>query len=144
MDPLTITGTVIAISGHVFSTAQALYNLRQRYKTAKPMIESMHSELMTIGACLGLFQNVILRDIEDFQNILTSQLGLEQIIDTSLTDCTVIYSAVADEVQKLSENVESTTTRIKYSWNEAVMTPLLDQLRGHRTALADVVQIFQM
>ncbi|ORY15240.1 hypothetical protein BCR34DRAFT_585145 [Clohesyomyces aquaticus] len=144
MDPLTITGTVIAISGHVFSTAQALYNLRQRYKTAEPMIKSMHSELMMIGACLGLFQNVISSDIGDFQKILTSQPGLERIIDTSLTDCTVIYSAVADEVQKLSENVESTTTRIKYTWNEAAMAHLFDQLREHQKALADVVQIFQM
>jgi tRNA A37 threonylcarbamoyladenosine dehydratase len=144
MDPISITTAVLSITARCLTTARALYALRERYKHAQMTISAIYSESTVISASLGHVQNLLLSKAESLASKLKSREELENILDTSLTGCTLVYSILHDEVQKLSNKGETAAAKASAVWKEETMKELLQQIRGQQTALTLLIQALQM
>jgi hypothetical protein len=144
MDPISITGTVLAITGKCLTTARTLYALREKYKDAQITITAIYSESRVIGASLGHIQSIILENPDSLQSNLKTRPELESIFDHALTGCMLVYSVLDEEVEKLNDNAESAWNRASAVWKEDTMKDLLQQIRGQQIAISLLVQVLQM
>jgi hypothetical protein len=144
MDPLTITSTVISISARCIHTAKAIYDLRERYRHAQVIIESIHSQSTLISAALGNIQGLICKSPAAIQITLESRDDLVKIFDQALTGCVMVYSVLDDEIQKLYDAPDSVQSRVQTLWKEQTMKDLLQELQSQRGALSFLLQTFQM
>lgn len=107
-------------------------------------ISAMYSERKVISASLGHIQSLILTNPEILRSNLQSRPDLENILDSALTGCILVFSVLDDEVQTLHRNVTYIGTRVAQLWEEGTMTDLLTQIRGQQTALSLLIQALQM
>ena len=144
MDPLSITGTVLAITACCVKSAKGLYSLRERYKHAHLVISAIYSEITVISASLSRVQGLILTKPETFEWNLKSQPQLEIILDTALTGCMLVFSILDDEVTRLVQHGDSMRARAAAIWNEDVMQQLLGQIRAQETSLTLLIAALQL
>jgi hypothetical protein len=144
MDPISITGTVLAITAKCLTTARTLYTLREKYKDAQLTITAIYSESRVIGASLSHIQSIILESPEVLHSNLQTRPELESIFDHALTGCMLVFSVLDEEVEKLNNNVESAWNRATAVWKEDTMKDLLQQIRGQQIAISLLIQVLQM
>jgi hypothetical protein len=143
MDPITITTTVIALTGRCLGTAKTLYHLRDHFKNSQMTISAIYSECTVISASLGHVQSLVLTNPEILRSNLQSRPELESVLDSALTGCVLVFSILDDEVQALNRNVSALSTRVAHLWKEGTMSDLLTQIRGQQTALSLLIQALQ-
>lgn len=144
MDPLSITGTVIAITAQCLSTAKTLYGLREKFKEAQFTISTIYSESRVIAASLSQVQMLVLKDPEHVQSDLETRPELESLFDNALTGCMVVYSALEKEIQDLNIHPSSVRERAAIVWKEDTMKGLLQQIQGQQGTLSLLIQTLQM
>jgi hypothetical protein len=150
MDPLSITNTVLCLTGRCLSTANALYSIREKFKNAQMTISAIYSESTVIAASLGYVQNLLLTNPDVLRSNLQSRPELAGILDTALTGCLLVFSVLDDEVQKLMVDDRSPSSfsglrrNVQYLWKEDTMNALLGQIRGKQIALTLLTQTLQM
>jgi hypothetical protein len=148
MDPLTITGSVLAITARCLTTVLALHGLRARFQHAQTTISALCSESTIMSASLAQIQNLILSNPDALTSHLQQRPELVSTFDTVLTGCMVVFSVLDDEVQRLfpsnaNENA-GLLDRARVVWKEDIMNDLLSQIRGQQGALTLLVQALQL
>ena len=148
MDPLSLTVSVLTVTGACLATAKALNGLLGIYKDAQKTIVAICSETSIISASLVQIQSLLIRDAQALTSRFDCRDELKATFDTALTGCMVIFSCLDDEVQKLASYANgsetSWVTKAKYLWKEDTMKEYLQQLRGQQTAIMLLIQLLQM
>jgi hypothetical protein len=147
MDPLSITSTVLSLTGRCLSTANTLYAIRGKYSNAHMTISAIYSESTVIAASLGYIQNLLLTNPDVLRSNLNARPELANTLDMALTGCLLVYSVLEEEVQKLSAGegfAPSFKKKVQYIWKEETMNDLLGQIRGKQSALTLLTQVLQM
>ncbi|KAF2727460.1 hypothetical protein EJ04DRAFT_557379 [Polyplosphaeria fusca] len=148
MDPLTITSTVIGVSGRCLRSARALHDLCGKYKDASMTINAIYSETMVLSTSLAHIQALCTKNPEALRSTLNDQPQVEQTFDQALTGCVLVYSVIDDEVQRLyngmgKEGMSGAISKSKLLWKEEAMRDVLVQIRGQQTALSLLVAVLQ-
>jgi hypothetical protein len=144
-EPISITAAVLAVSDRCLSTARAISALRHKFKNAQITISAIHSESTVISASLSLIYNLIQRDPEALRSNFATRPELEGAFDTALTGCTLIFTVLDDEIQKLHVDGElGIGGRVRVIWKDETMKELLQQIRGQQSALLLLTQALQM
>lgn len=99
MDPISITASVLGITSKCLSTAKLLYTLREKFKNSQMTISAIYSECTVISASLGHIQGLVLTNPHMLRSNLESRPELENILDTGLTGCVLVFSVLDDEVK---------------------------------------------
>lgn len=151
MDPLSVTASVAGIATACLLTAKTLNNLRSKFQDAQMTIAAICAETTVIGTTLAKIQGILLNN----PHVLTAEIhdapGLEiqATFDIALTGCTVIYSCLDIEVQKLKQYANGSeqpdwTTKAKVYWKDDTMKELLGNLRGQQGAISLLISVLQM
>jgi hypothetical protein len=79
---------------------------------------------------------------------LSTNDTLSQSFDIALTGCTVTFSVLDNELDKILKHSEregklEVRQRAKFVWNEAVLSEAMAELRGQREALNLLVTVVQ-
>lgn len=145
MESLSLSVSVITVTGACLSTAKALNGLLGKYKDAQKTIVAICSETSMISASLVQTQSLLIRDAQALTSRLQARHELEATFDTALTGCMVVFSCLDNEVQKLAACVNGSetgwATKAKYLWKEDTMKEYLQQLRGQQTAITLLLQL---
>ncbi|KAK0513620.1 hypothetical protein JMJ35_003984 [Cladonia borealis] len=148
MDPISI-GTTIASLVKTFTTgAQTCNALLSKYKHAPQTLASIHTECTTIKLALSHVYWLVNSDSELLSSQLDAQGPLAETFDVALTGCTVAFSLLDVELQKLCQQSKekesfSTKERIRFVWNEDLARSLLDDMRGLQGAVTLLLTALQ-
>ncbi|ORX96295.1 hypothetical protein BCR34DRAFT_619730 [Clohesyomyces aquaticus] len=148
MDPLTITATVVKLSGTCLSTAKTLYHIRNTYKDAPMYIVSMCSETTVISASLSRLQSILL-GTSALSDLLQSRPDLTFALDAALTGCMVIFSCLDDELSHITAKSSqkgdiSWKSKARMVWNRDRLRELLEGLRGLQLSINLLLQLLQV
>ena len=149
MDPLSIAGTVLSITGACVTAAKALNDLRGRYNLVSFTLGSICSETTAISASLAQIQHAVLQNSGTLADILDRKPELANTMDNALIGCSVVFAALNQELEKLEADLARAAragwkVKAKALWKEDQMKEMLSQLRGQQTALSLLLQALQM
>ena len=164
MDPLTIVGTVVivyrpslcpiakslkvSLIASSAATARALFDLQSKYTNAPTTIVAICSEAAVIGASLSQIQTLLFHKSES-AGYFESRPELADVLDVSLTGCTVVLSCLDEEIRRMPDTPVQTTgftlrNKARVVWNQDKLRDLLESLRGQQTAINLLIQLLQM
>jgi hypothetical protein len=151
MDPLSITASVAGIAGACLATAKTLSDLRSKYKDAQMTIAAICAETTVIGTTLAKIQGILLNNPQALTAQIQAVPGLElqATFDIALTGCSVIYSCLDIEVQKLKADASGAdgpgwTERAKFLWKEDTMKDLLNHLQRQQGSISLLISVLQV
>ena len=106
------------------------------------------SEAAVIGASLSQIQTLILCKSES-EGYFKPRPELADVLDVSLTGCTVVLSCLDEEIRRMSDTRLRTTgftlrNKARVVWNQDKLRDLLESLRGQQTAINLLIQLLQM
>jgi len=106
------------------------------------------SEASVIGASLSQIQTLLLGKSESAR-YFESRPELANVLDVSLTGCTVVLSCLDEEIRRMSDTPLQTTgftlrNKARVVWNHEILRDLLESLRGQQTAINLLIQLLQM
>ena len=148
MDPLSISTAVASLVTTCTNAATLCNALIGKYKRAPKTLASIRTECTTVKAGLSYVYFLINRDAELFSSQLHAEGPLAETIDVALTGCTVTFSLLDCELQKLynkSSDREGLRwkDKMRYIWDENLAKELLDQMRGLQSAVSLVLNAIQ-
>jgi hypothetical protein len=150
MDPLSITASVAGIATACLATAKTLNDLRNKYLDAQMTIAAICSETAVVGATLAKIQGILLGNPQVLKAEIEGIPGseIQNTFDVALTGCSVIYSCLDVEVQKLRKAAGGASDpgwaeKAKFLWKEDRMKELLENLRGQEISITLLVSILQ-
>jgi hypothetical protein len=149
MEPLSITAAVVTLIARFAETALAFNSIRTKYNHASVTITSIATECTVVGAALSQIQTVILRAPQVTSSHFDQSSQLATYFETAITACAMTLSVLHEEVNKLvgdGENFHGVTrmARVRYIWNEAFMSQLLQQIRGLHSAINLLLNALQL
>ena len=142
-------GSVIALTAGCFRAARGLYELREKYKDASMTITAIYTESNVIATSLACIQQLCSKNPEALQSTLREGPELHTRFDEALTGCTLVYSVLENEVERLHSGIhqngaKSSVEKFKLLWKEEAMQEVLTQIRGQQTALSLLINILQL
>ena len=148
MDPITIGTTVASLVTTFTKGAQTCNDLLSKYKQAPQTLASIHTECTTIKLALSHVYWLVNSNTELLASQLDARGPLAETFDVALTGCTVTFSLLDIELQKLcqqskDESTYGTKERMKFVWNEGFARSLLDDMRGLQGAVTLLLTALQ-
>ena len=148
MDPATIGTTVAFLVATFTKSAQTCNTLLSKYKHAPQTLASIYTECTTVKLALSHVYWLVNSNAELLSSQLDAQGPLAETFDVALTGCTVTFSLLDVELQKLcQQNKEkessSAKERIRFVWNEDLARSLLDDMRGLQGAVTLLLTALQ-
>jgi hypothetical protein len=148
MDPLSISASVAAlvtICAQIISTSR---DILSKFQDAPRVLSSLQAECSTTRESLSLIFLLINKSDTTALFHLSTNKSLTENFDIALTGCTVTFSVLDNELQKVLKDREvegrmGFRQRAKYAWNEDTLKNLMDELRGQRDALNLLVTVVQ-
>lgn len=149
MEVFSCVAAAASLAKTCFSTAKALHNLYEKYRNARSAIGNLHSEIVAIGAGIQFINEIFKRRPKLAHERFDANSDLEQTLSVSLAGCSLVMSCLNEEVERIQKAVDSDgfTGQMGIAqliWKEDVMKDLLDALRGQHSAVASIVQCFQL
>lgn len=144
MDPLSIVASASSLVFAGVKVVKGLSGLRKRYKTAGTIIASISSECMVLHIALSQIHKLAM--VDSFFDRLASHLELKDGFELALLSCTQTFSALEEEIRKLSpegEQKDDHFLRLKYLWNGETMREILLQLRSQQNAISVLLTAIQ-
>ena len=148
MDPITIGTTVASLVATFTKGAQTCNALLSKYKYAPQMLASIHTECTTIKLALSHVYWLVNSNTELLSSQLDARGPLAETFDVALTGCTVTFSLLDTELQKLCQQSKDKDTykakdKMKFMWNEDLTRSLLDDMRGLQGAVTLLLTALQ-
>ena len=148
MDPLSISTAVAALVTTSTKAVVLCNTLVGKYKNAPRTLASIRTECTTVKAGLSYIYYLINRDTELFSSQMQAHGPLAETLDVALTGCTVTFSLLDCELQKLYDKSGDRDSfkwkdRMRFIWDEKVAKELLDQMRGLQSAVTLVLTALQ-
>ena len=148
MDPLSISsaiGGLVTVCGRTITTCQAIVSSIQN---APRILSSIQAECSTTREALSHIFVLINKSDTTALAHLSSNVLLSQSFDVALTGCTVTFSVLDNELDKVLKQSGSEGTlgfhqRAKFVWHEDVLKGAMEELRGQRDALNLLVTVVQ-
>jgi len=148
MDPLSISsaiGGLVTVCGRTITTCRAIVSSIQ---DAPRILSSIQAECSTTREALSHIFMLINKSDTTALTHLSSNVLLSQSFDVALTGCTVTFSVLDNELDKVlkqsgSEGKLGFHQRAKFMWNEEVLKGAIEELRGQRDALNLLVMVVQ-
>ncbi|KAF2819578.1 hypothetical protein CC86DRAFT_335248 [Ophiobolus disseminans] len=145
MDPLTITSSVLRITGSCFGAAKTLWEIRTKWKLAPVTVSTLSTQLKLTAASLSQIRWLLLKH----EDVLGDRPDLRNTFDTTLTNCLVVTTWLDKVMQKITKGVldGNTTewkTRFRTLWKEHEAQDLSKQLDTQQGALIVLVGLLQM
>lgn len=148
MDPLSISsaiGGLVTVCGQTISTCRAIIGSLQ---DAPRILSAIQAECSTTRESLSSIFILINKSDTTALSYLSSSDTLSRSFDIALTGCTVTFSVLDNELQKILKHSENEgkldfRQRAKYVWNEGVLKDAMDELRGQRDALNLLITVVQ-
>jgi hypothetical protein len=148
MDPLSISSAIaglVTICGQTISTCAAVIGSLQ---DAPRILAAIQAECSTTRESLSNIFVLINKNDTMALSHLSSSDTLSRSFDIALTGCTVTFSVLDNELQKILKHSGdkgelSFGNRAKYVWNEGALKDAMGELRGQRDALNLLVTIVQ-
>jgi hypothetical protein len=105
-----------------------------------------------IGASLSQIQTLLLRNSDGISSLFDTRPELYDVLDMALTGCMVVFSALDEEVRQITGQARRLEDiadlgwqkKVQLLWNEDKMKELLQHLHGQGSAVALLIQVFQM
>ena len=149
MDPLSITASVVGISGACASVIKTRKDVYDKYKQADLTIASIISETGAVQAALSQIESLLKRDGNAVVAQFKEQPVLAQAFDTAITGCRMLYSCLEKELDELAEALEHNGSldwkrKFKAAWRQDTMAALQQQIRGQEQALMMLLAGLQM
>lgn len=148
MDPLSIPGAIgglVSICGRTITTCR---DIIASFRDAPRVLSAIQSECSTTREALS--QIFILTNTADTIALtqLSSNHVLAQSFNIALTGCTMTFSAIEIELQKIlglskEEDKLGMRQKLAFVWNEDVLNSAMKELRGQRDALNLLVMAVQ-
>ncbi len=148
MDPLSISTAVASLVTTGTKAVTLCNTLVGKYKNAPRTLASIRTECTTVKAGLSYIYFLINRDMELFSSQMQAHGPLTETLDVALTGCTVTFSLLDCELQRLYDKSCDRDgfrwkDKLKYIWDEKVAKALLDQMRGLQSAITLVMTALQ-
>ena len=148
MDPITIGTTVASLVATFTKGAQTCNTLLSKYEQAPQMLASIHTECTTIKLALSHVYWLVNSNTELLSSQLDARGPLAETFDVALTGCTVTFSLLDIELQKLCQQSKGSATykaknKMKFVWNEDLARSLLDNMRGLQGAVTLLLTALQ-
>jgi hypothetical protein len=148
MDPLSISSAVaglVTICGQTISTCQAIIG---SFQDAPRILAAIQVECSTTRESLSNIFILINKSDTTALSHLSSSETLSRSFDIALTGCTVTFSVLDNELQRILKRSENKgeldlRSRARYVWNEGTLKNAMDELRGQRDALNLLVTVVQ-
>ncbi len=148
MDPLSISsaiGSLVTVCARTITTCRAIVCSLQ---DAPRILSAIQAECSTTREALSQIFMLINRTDTTALAHLSSNEPLSQSFDIALTGCTVTFSVLDNELDKILKHCESQVElgfrpRARFVWNEDVLKTAMDELRGQREALNLLVTVVQ-
>ena len=145
MDALSITVSVVSLVTTSARVATYCNSLIGKYKNAPQILSSVRTEVAATKAALSYVYMLMNRD-SPVTN--WSEGPLAESLDVALTGCTITFSLLDVELQKLynasnADGCYSWNNKLRFMWDEGTMRSLLDQMRGIRDAVNLVLTALQ-
>jgi hypothetical protein len=115
-------------------------------------IVAIHTQATVISASLSQIQTLLLRNTEGISSLFDARPELYDVLDMALTGCMVVFSCLDEEVRQITGQAKSLEAvadlgwqkKLQLLWNEDKMKELLQHLHGQSSAVALLIQVFQM
>ncbi|KAH3963561.1 hypothetical protein HBH70_216430 [Parastagonospora nodorum] len=145
MDPLTITSTVLRITGSCVGAAHTLWEIRNAWKRAPMTVDTLCSQLKLTAASLSQIQSLLLGD----SDVLRNKPDLVDTFDTTLTSCLVLSTSLDKYMLKIKNGALQSsrmTWKVKFKtlWNENEVKELLGHLHTQQGGISVLVNLLQM
>lgn len=131
--------------GRVISTCRDIIS---SFQDAPRVLSSIQTECSTTREALSHIFMLINRTESIALADLSSNTLLSQSFNIALTGCTITFSALDIELEKILGSSENGKTlglheRAKFIWKEDVLNAVMEELRGQRDALNLLVSVVQ-
>lgn len=148
MDPITIGATVASLVTTCTKAGMTCNTLIGKYKSAPQTLASIQTECTTIKAALSYVYWLINRDTELLSTQLCAQGPLAETLDVALTGCTMTFSLLDSELQRLYDRGDDGQSygkreKLRYVWDEGLATTILGNMRGLQGAVTLVLTALQ-
>ena len=148
MDAITIGTSVASLVATITKGAQTCNTLLSKYKHAPQALASIDTQCTAIKLALSHVYWLANSNTELLSSQLHAQGPLAESFDVALTGCTVTFSLLDVELQKLCQQSKDKDTysakdRIKFVWNEDLVRSLLDDMRGLQGAVTLLLTALQ-
>ncbi|KAH5139533.1 hypothetical protein HBI56_226700 [Parastagonospora nodorum] len=145
MDPLTITSTVLRITGSCVGAAHTLWEIRNAWKRAPMTVDTLCSQLKLTAASLSQIQSLLLGD----SDVLRNKPDLVDTFDTTLTSCLVLSTSLDKYMLKIKKGALQSSkmtwkAKFKTLWNENEVKELLGHLHTQQGGVSVLVNLLQM
>ncbi|KAK3069423.1 hypothetical protein LTR53_012250 [Teratosphaeriaceae sp. CCFEE 6253] len=149
MDPLSITASVVGISGACAAVINTLKEIHDKYKQADLTVLAICSESATVQAALAQIESLLREDGDAVVSRFTTQPVLAAAFDTAITGCQMVYSCLDAELRELAAALQRDGSldwkrKFKTVWKQETMAGFQQQIRGQVLALNTLLQSLQM
>jgi hypothetical protein len=130
------------------TTGTAMYDLSTKYKDAPRSMVAISSEASVMSVSLSQIEAFIMSH-KDPENFLRSRPNVAATLDKSLVGCTILFSCLDNEIQKMSSSAEGHGTltwkaKARMVWKYETFKELLNNMRGQQLGITLLLQLLQM
>jgi hypothetical protein len=130
------------------TTGTAIYDLSSKYKDAPRSMVAISSEASVMSVSLSQIEALILSH-KDPESFLRSRPNVAATLDRSLIGCTILFSCLDNEIEKMSSSAgrHGTLTwkaKARMVWKYETFKELLDNMRGQQVGITLLLQLLQM
>lgn len=148
MDPLSITASVVGISGACAAVIKISKDLLDRYNGSDLTIQAICTESATVMVALSRIERLARGEAEGLVSRSEEHSILRDTFDASLTGCTMLYSALYTDMQTLEAALNRDggldwKHKLKPVWKEDSMKDYLQQIRGQAGGLTLLLSSLQ-
>jgi hypothetical protein len=149
MEPFSLAVSVTSAARLCLAAGQGLYSLRDRYRHASITITSIFNESKLMSAFLGRIQSLLQQNGDTIIEEFNEQPQLKDIFEEALANCTIVYSRLDAEVQRLRQDTNhagelSRWGRMRHLWKEETMKDLLQSVRFQTMTISSLLQCLQV
>ena len=130
------------------TTGTAIYDLSNKYKDAPRSMVAISSEASVMSVSLSQIEALILSH-KDPESFLRSRPNVAATLDRSLIGCTILFSCLDNEIEKMSSSAGGHGTltwkaKARMVWKYETFKELLDNMRGQQVGITLLLQLLQM
>ncbi|PVH79938.1 hypothetical protein DL98DRAFT_515822 [Cadophora sp. DSE1049] len=138
MDSIALATTISALTGVCLKTAGSLNALQANFTSQERTIKSMYTACTAISASLTKVQSCVLQDASPLE-----QIQLQEIFDTIITGCRVLFACLEQDLEKLSAEAPTNKSwkpwgsfkKFEVEWDQKKMNGYLADVRMQQGAL---------
>lgn len=137
MDPLFVTGSVVAVTTRCISFANEIFTAWNHYREVPQSIVDLGDEIQIVHASLLQLQRVLRRE----KTPITADL--EDVFGIAVRGCHATLICLEEEFRAMQGRTDW-RSRIEVLWKDDIMTRFLGQLERKKSSIMLLMQCFDL